>query len=158
MYLWGSSSICIELHYVWLDTAILVKRISLKMRARCKQCLVLFSFRTETDVWVGSTKILKENLKHFLSVCRYDKDIIKAYATVCRLLHGQTYGIKVRDICPWNRPRRPIGLWDVENPIFSTQSVTDGGEVVGLTCSQRFTPKEGSWYLFLLKPESTLGP
>jgi hypothetical protein len=55
---------------------------------------------------------------------------------------------------PCNRPRRPIGLWDVEAPTFSLDNrLTDGGKVVSLTRWPPFTPQEDSWYSFLLEAE-----
>jgi hypothetical protein len=60
---------------------------------------------------------------------------------------------------PCNRPWRPIGLWDVEDPTFSLDNRhTDGDEVVSLTPRPPFTPQEDSWYSFLLEAESTPGP
>jgi hypothetical protein len=53
---------------------------------------------------------------------------------------------------PFNRPWRPIPLWDVEGPTFSLDNrLTDGGEVVNLTRQPPFTPQEDSWYSFLLE-------
>jgi hypothetical protein len=49
------------------------------------------------------------------------------------------------------RPLRPIGLRDVEAPIFSLDNrLTDGAKVVSLTRRPPFTPQENSWYSFLL--------
>jgi hypothetical protein len=46
----------------------------------------------------------------------------------------------------------------VEAPTFLLYSqLTDGGEVVSFMCQQPFTPKEDSWYTFLLEAESTPG-
>jgi hypothetical protein len=41
---------------------------------------------------------------------------------------------------------------------FLDNRLTDGGEVVSLTCRPPFTPQEDSWYSFLLEAESTSGP
>jgi hypothetical protein len=58
-----------------------------------------------------------------------------------------------------NRPRRLIGLWDVEAPTFSLDSrLTDGGKVVSLTRRPPYTSQEDSWYSFLLEADSTPGP
>jgi hypothetical protein len=58
-----------------------------------------------------------------------------------------------------NRPRRSIGLWDVEAPTFSLDNrLTDGGEVVSFTRWQPFARQEDSWYSLLLEAESTPGP
>jgi hypothetical protein len=63
---------------------------------------------------------------------------------------------------PCNRPRRPIGFWDVEAPTFPVDSrLRDGGKVVSLTRRPSFTPpppQEDIWYSFLLDTESTPGP
>jgi hypothetical protein len=37
---------------------------------------------------------------------------------------------------------------------FLDNRLTDGGEVVSLTCRPLFIPKEDSWYSFLLEAES----
>jgi hypothetical protein len=59
----------------------------------------------------------------------------------------------------YNRPWRPIGLWDVEAPTFSLDNrFADGDEDVNLTRWPPFTPHEDSWYSFLLEAESTPGP
>jgi hypothetical protein len=51
------------------------------------------------------------------------------------------------------------GLWDVEAPTFSLDNrLTDGGKVVSLTRRSPITPKEDSWYSFLLEADSTPGP
>jgi hypothetical protein len=54
-----------------------------------------------------------------------------------------------------NRPWKPIGLSDVEAPIFFW--VTDEGKVVILTLRPLFNLQEDSWYSFLLEAESTAG-
>jgi hypothetical protein len=41
---------------------------------------------------------------------------------------------------------------------FLDNRLTDGGEVVSITRRPSFTPKEDSWYSFLLVAESTSGP
>jgi hypothetical protein len=44
-------------------------------------------------------------------------------------------------------------------PHFIDSRLTDGGEVVSLTCRPvALYPQEDSWYSFLLKAESTPGP
>jgi hypothetical protein len=43
-------------------------------------------------------------------------------------------------------------------PHFQGNRLTDGGEVVSHMCQQHFTLQEDSWYSFLLKAESNLGP
>jgi hypothetical protein len=48
-------------------------------------------------------------------------------------------GVTVRNSC--NRSWRPMGLWDVKAPIFLHIRLTDGGEVVSLTCRPPFNPR-----------------
>jgi hypothetical protein len=68
-------------------------------------------------------------------------------------------GLKHFESYTFNRPWRHIGLWGVEFPTFSIDSrLTDGGNVVSLTCRQPLSPQEDSWYSFLLEAESTPGP
>jgi hypothetical protein len=44
-------------------------------------------------------------------------------------------------------------------PHFIDYGLTDGSEVVSLTCrTAAFYPQEDSWYSFLLEAESTPGP
>jgi hypothetical protein len=43
-------------------------------------------------------------------------------------------------------------------PQFLDSRLTDGGEIVSLTCRPPFIPPEDSWYSFLLGAESTSGP
>jgi hypothetical protein len=46
-------------------------------------------------------------------------------------------------------------LSDVETPTYCLDNrLTDGGEVVSLTRRPPFTPKEDSWYSYLLEAES----
>jgi hypothetical protein len=57
-----------------------------------------------------------------------------------------------------NRPWRPIGLWDVEAPIFSRQSVHRWRWVCQPYAPTALHPREDSWYSFLSEAESTSGP
>jgi hypothetical protein len=43
-------------------------------------------------------------------------------------------------------------------PHFLKNRLTDGGEVVSLTCLAALYPQEDSWCSFLLEAESTPGP
>jgi hypothetical protein len=43
-------------------------------------------------------------------------------------------------------------------PHFLDNRLTDGGEVVRLTCRSLYTHQENSWYSSLLEAESTRGP
>jgi hypothetical protein len=44
---------------------------------------------------------------------------------------------------PCSRPRRPVGLWDVEAPTFSLDNrLTEGGEVVRHMRRPPFTPRK----------------
>jgi hypothetical protein len=52
----------------------------------------------------------------------------------------------------------PYGCETSRLPHFVHSRLTDGGEVVGLTHWPPFTPREDSWYSFLLETESTPGP
>jgi hypothetical protein len=59
---------------------------------------------------------------------------------------------------PCNKPWKPMGLFDVENPTFSRQSahrLRRGCQPYALAA---LYPQDGSWYLFLLETESTPGP
>jgi hypothetical protein len=52
----------------------------------------------------------------------------------------------------YNRPWRPIGLWDVEAPTFSLGNrLRDGDEFLSLTRRPPFSPQEDFWYTFLLE-------
>jgi hypothetical protein len=44
------------------------------------------------------------------------------------------------------------------NPHFLDKRLAEGGEDVSLTRRPHFTPKEDSWYSFLLEAESSPGP
>jgi hypothetical protein len=56
------------------------------------------------------------------------------------------------------RAWRPLGLREVEAPIFTDIQLTDGGKAVSPTRQLLFYPQQNSWYSFLLKAESTPGP
>jgi hypothetical protein len=43
-------------------------------------------------------------------------------------------------------------------PHFLDNRLTDGDEVVSLTCQPLFALQENSWYSFLLEADSTPGP
>jgi hypothetical protein len=63
---------------------------------------------------------------------------------------------RVKKIYPSDRPRRTIGLRDVESPMFSLDNqFTVGGEVVSLMRRPPFIAQEDSWYSFMLEAEST---
>jgi hypothetical protein len=52
-------------------------------------------------------------------------------------------GKGIRYNYPCNRPWRPIGLRDIEAPIFSLDNrLIDGSEVVSLTRQPSFTPRK----------------
>jgi hypothetical protein len=50
---------------------------------------------------------------------------------------------------PYNRPWKPMRLWDVGDPTFLDNWPTDGGEVVSL-----YSPENIFWYSFLLEADS----
>jgi hypothetical protein len=52
----------------------------------------------------------------------------------------------------------PLGCETSRLPHFLGNRLTDGGEVVSLTCWLLFTPQEDSWYSFLIEAELTRGP
>jgi hypothetical protein len=53
----------------------------------------------------------------------------------------------------------PQSCHDTEAPTVSLDSqLTDGGEVVSITCRPPFSLQEDSWYSFLLEAELTPGP
>jgi hypothetical protein len=59
---------------------------------------------------------------------------------------------------PCNKPWRPIGLWDVEAPIFSLDNrLTDGDEVVSLTRRPPFTPRKIPGTHFCYRPSGLQG-
>jgi hypothetical protein len=49
----------------------------------------------------------------------------------------------------------PYGCETSKLPHYLDNRLTDGGEVVSLTCRPPFTPQEDSWYSFLLEAKST---
>jgi hypothetical protein len=57
-----------------------------------------------------------------------------------------------------HRPWRPLGLREIEAPIFPDFRLTDGGKVVSPTRRPPFTSQEDFWYSFLLESGSTPGP
>jgi hypothetical protein len=70
--------------------------------------------------------------------------------------HKSSSASKVK-LSPY-RPWRRLGLREVEALTFSDIRPIDGGKVVSPTRRPLFTPKEVSWYSFLLEAESTPGP
>jgi hypothetical protein len=52
----------------------------------------------------------------------------------------------------------PYGCEKSRLPCFLDNRLTDGGEVVSLTCRPPFTLQEDSWYSFLLEAVSITGP
>jgi hypothetical protein len=52
----------------------------------------------------------------------------------------------------------PQGFETSRLPHFLDNRLTDGGEVISLTCPPPFTPQKDSWYSFLLEVESNPGP
>jgi hypothetical protein len=59
---------------------------------------------------------------------------------------------------PYNRPWRPIGLWEVEVPTFSKQSAHRWWWGCQPHTPAALCLREDSWYSFLLEAESTPGP
>jgi hypothetical protein len=47
-----------------------------------------------------------------------------------------------RKICPGNRPRRPVGLSDADDPHVLGNLLTDGGQVVSLMFRPRFSAEK----------------
>jgi hypothetical protein len=72
----------------------------------------------------------------------------------CSLCSDVSVGTIVPRVWPllWLGPWRPMGLWDVKGPTISRQ-LTDGGEIVSLTCQLCFTSQENSWFLFMLEAD-----
>jgi hypothetical protein len=58
----------------------------------------------------------------------------------------------------YNRPWKPIGLWDVEAPTFYRQWTYRWQWGCQPYAPGAFYPQEVSWYSFLLEAESTQGP
>jgi hypothetical protein len=72
------------------------------------------------------------------------------YIHFCIRLHGVVLDWKY----PCNRPWRPIGLWEVEDPTFSRQSTHRWGDVVILTRRSPLyppPPQENFWYFFYVR-------
>jgi hypothetical protein len=65
---------------------------------------------------------------------------------------------KKRKSYPCNRPWRPMGLSEVEAPIFSRQSAHRWRWGCQSYAPVTFYPQEDSWYSFLLEAASTPGP
>jgi hypothetical protein len=91
-------------------------------------------------------KIILPPIQNIAGIC---KQIIihNFYQLIARLLRSY----------PCNRPWRPLGLWDVEAPIFSRQSAHRwwGCQTYALAAPY---PQEDFWYSFLLEAESTPRP
>jgi hypothetical protein len=58
-------------------------------------------------------------------------------------------------IYPYNRPWRPVGVWDVEAPTFSLESRLIWWSGCQPYAPAALYPQEYSWYSFLLEAEST---
>jgi hypothetical protein len=63
-----------------------------------------------------------------------------------------------RYIYPWNKPWKPIELWEVEAPTFSRQSAHRWRWGCQPYAPAALYPQKDSWYSFLLEAESIPGP
>jgi hypothetical protein len=88
------------------------------------------------------------HLSHSIQWCTVTYTVEKTLLNKLRQINNKGISYSKKSY-PCNRAWRPIGLWDVEAPIFSRDSqLTDGGKVVSLMHRPPFTPQEDSWYSF----------
>jgi hypothetical protein len=95
-------------------------------------------------------------IKFFLEIPRSFVRFKKNSKNKYRFSHVQLSQLsRKKDVPKLSRPEGPYGCETSRLPHFLDNRLTDGDKVVSLTRRPPFTPKEDSWYSFLLVAEST---